>query len=513
MSIYSHNVKINRVKSEGKVIGKVYCHNLVKYDITGINPIQHRITVITNDSTIGTVSGGGVYNDGDTCTLTANYTDDYQFDGWYVNGNKVNSNDNYSFTVNSDLTVSAMFSDPYVGKVLYQNATGSSGTITFSESIANFAYIEFIGPMGLCKIIPGNYTGAIVFNYKYLQSRHLAEGSREHFYERDWQYTLTTTTLTPTVNTVGYEGQKVSYYDIKTNTPTTYDGVPSYSKNNNTIQIVISKVIGYKNIKASVLYNSSSYLPITLSESVSTNNYVLVIGTTPNDIYSSLCQYYNAFNLIGKRIFNSGGYYYCDEHQSVWTTNNTNNLSRSRFYLLRERATSNTATSTLHEYLYTSNANSTSEEVTSRPIKKVLKATSLSSHATILLDNPDIASSYTLSDSASNYDIIVIYYYNNVATTVSSSIRLKYVEGDLVSFFAAGQLPGSQFAQSIVSYTWINDTTLSVTNHPPAIIKGSEDYSERWATRTLHLECNNYMKSYSNIKIQKIVGYKGEYMF
>lgn len=54
--------------------------------------------------TRGTVTGGGTYNNGDTCTLTAISDRDYTFAGWTINGLVVRANP-YSFTVTSDITV------------------------------------------------------------------------------------------------------------------------------------------------------------------------------------------------------------------------------------------------------------------------------------------------------------------------------------------------------------------------------------------------------------------------
>lgn len=55
-------------------------------------------------------NGGGSYNVGDTVTVTANApAEGKKFDGWYVNGEKVSSDNSYTFTVTEGITLEARY--------------------------------------------------------------------------------------------------------------------------------------------------------------------------------------------------------------------------------------------------------------------------------------------------------------------------------------------------------------------------------------------------------------------
>ena len=57
----------------------------------------------------GTVSGGGTYNYGQSCTITATANNGYEFVKWTRNGGQVSSNPTYTFTVNQSATYVAHF--------------------------------------------------------------------------------------------------------------------------------------------------------------------------------------------------------------------------------------------------------------------------------------------------------------------------------------------------------------------------------------------------------------------
>lgn len=66
---------------------------------------QYTITVNANDATMGTVTGGGVYNANETATLTATANEGYQFVKWQ-DGNTTNPR---TITVTKDETYTATF--------------------------------------------------------------------------------------------------------------------------------------------------------------------------------------------------------------------------------------------------------------------------------------------------------------------------------------------------------------------------------------------------------------------
>jgi len=67
------------------------------------------ITVMASPSVGGTVTGGGSYNQGETCTLTATANTGYTFINWTKNGTVVSTNAEYSFTVTETATYLANF--------------------------------------------------------------------------------------------------------------------------------------------------------------------------------------------------------------------------------------------------------------------------------------------------------------------------------------------------------------------------------------------------------------------
>lgn len=72
---------------------------------------QMHIVATSSDSSLGTVSGDGYYDEGSTCTLTATAIGGATFLGWYENDHQVSSNTTYSFTVDGDRVFVARFSD------------------------------------------------------------------------------------------------------------------------------------------------------------------------------------------------------------------------------------------------------------------------------------------------------------------------------------------------------------------------------------------------------------------
>jgi hypothetical protein len=80
-------------------------------DITvgGGGGTTYTISVSANPSNGGTVTGGGTYNQGQQCTVSAIANSGYSFTNWTENGNVVSTNRNYTFTVTSDRTLVANF--------------------------------------------------------------------------------------------------------------------------------------------------------------------------------------------------------------------------------------------------------------------------------------------------------------------------------------------------------------------------------------------------------------------
>jgi M6 family metalloprotease-like protein len=86
----------------------------------------YSITVSANPAEAGTVSGGGSYRFGETCTVTATpIIDDYSFVNWTQNGEEVSTEASYSFIVTNDVDLVANFSEDL--------SIGEDGSNTGSE--------------------------------------------------------------------------------------------------------------------------------------------------------------------------------------------------------------------------------------------------------------------------------------------------------------------------------------------------------------------------------------------
>ena len=108
----------------------VFGYNKITYiatiNITGGGGTQYNVTVSANPTAGGTVTGGGSYNQGANCTVTATANSGYTFTNWTENGSVVSTQANYTFTVNGNRTLVANF-----------QAQSQSYTITVSANPTN----------------------------------------------------------------------------------------------------------------------------------------------------------------------------------------------------------------------------------------------------------------------------------------------------------------------------------------------------------------------------------------
>ena len=109
---------------------------------------SYTISVSANPSSGGTVSGGGSYNYGQTCTVIATPADNYTFVNWMENGYVVQgTGDSYTFTVTGNRSLVANFSYDlgYVDLGLPSGllwAQRNVGASSWSEAGARFAWGE-----------------------------------------------------------------------------------------------------------------------------------------------------------------------------------------------------------------------------------------------------------------------------------------------------------------------------------------------------------------------------------
>ena len=72
-------------------------------------PQSYTISVSANPTNGGSVTGGGTYQQGQSCTVTATPASGYTFLRWTENGNQVSTNASYTFTVTGNRTLVAQF--------------------------------------------------------------------------------------------------------------------------------------------------------------------------------------------------------------------------------------------------------------------------------------------------------------------------------------------------------------------------------------------------------------------
>ena len=91
----------------------VFGYNKITYiatiQITGGGTQQYTVNVSANPNIGGSVTGGGTYNQGQSCTVTATPNAGYTFTNWTENGNVVSTNRSYTFTVTANRTLVANF--------------------------------------------------------------------------------------------------------------------------------------------------------------------------------------------------------------------------------------------------------------------------------------------------------------------------------------------------------------------------------------------------------------------
>ena len=87
----------------------------------------YNISVSANPTNGGTVTGGGTYNQGQSCTVTATANSGFTFTNWTENGSVVSTNASYTFTVTSNRTLVANFQTQTQSYTITVSANPSNG--------------------------------------------------------------------------------------------------------------------------------------------------------------------------------------------------------------------------------------------------------------------------------------------------------------------------------------------------------------------------------------------------
>ena len=113
-------------------------------------PTNYTVSVSANPLGAGTISGGGTYQEGASCTVTATPNQRYFFINWTENGNVVSSDESYTFTVTGNRTLVANFEvrtykvtvsvDPVGSARIYGDGTFTYGDETTLTIVPNEGY-------------------------------------------------------------------------------------------------------------------------------------------------------------------------------------------------------------------------------------------------------------------------------------------------------------------------------------------------------------------------------------
>lgn len=98
----TYYVKAYAINSQGTAYGEE-----VNFKTSQIP--TYTVNVSANPSNGGSVTGGGTYEQGQSCTVTATAATGYNFQKWTENGSQVSTNANYTFTVTSNRSLVAHF--------------------------------------------------------------------------------------------------------------------------------------------------------------------------------------------------------------------------------------------------------------------------------------------------------------------------------------------------------------------------------------------------------------------
>lgn len=107
---------------------------------------KYQINVSAQPSGDGTVSGGGLKEEGTSCTVVATPASEKVFAGWYENGSLVSSSASYTFTVERARTLVAHFSDVPAGP--FANVTLNGTAFDRNRSLASGSQMVVAGNCG-----------------------------------------------------------------------------------------------------------------------------------------------------------------------------------------------------------------------------------------------------------------------------------------------------------------------------------------------------------------------------
>ena len=102
--------------------------------------VSYTITATANPTAGGTITGGGIYNENGSCTLSATANTDYAFVNWTKDGVVVSTNASYTFTVTEDADYVANFNyvKEYAVKIMPNDP--ELGAVAFGRNRETLSY-------------------------------------------------------------------------------------------------------------------------------------------------------------------------------------------------------------------------------------------------------------------------------------------------------------------------------------------------------------------------------------
>ena len=122
------------------------CDSVVTYNITIVDTIWHTVSVVSHDTLRGAAYGTGLYADGTEATVTAIANNGYSFMAWRDANGYVTRDNPYTFTVDSDRELTAVFVVDIVPIL--------ADSVTFNVAVSN-------STMGTTTPAPGTYRFAV----------------------------------------------------------------------------------------------------------------------------------------------------------------------------------------------------------------------------------------------------------------------------------------------------------------------------------------------------------------
>ncbi len=129
----------------------------------------YTVSVSASPSAGGSVSGGGSYSKNSSVTVYATPYSGYYFTGWYENSSKISSSTSYSFTVTSNRTFQARFSNDPTDP----NITGDTAAV-------------YVGINNVAKKCPKIYVGVNGIAHKVKKGYVGINGKARLFYKEPW---------------------------------------------------------------------------------------------------------------------------------------------------------------------------------------------------------------------------------------------------------------------------------------------------------------------------------------